>query len=268
MDSLQGDALSSLVDAITELVVKELELARAGEQVVAASMLAASPPPARPARGPRVLVAAGSEGVPEEAWSALAQAKARPSALVWTGFRQDQLPRSTAADWPLEARGSGWSKVVADYSAVVLLGCDLPTLGSIAALGAGGLPPAGAAVCAVAAGLPVFCESSALEKIRRHSARLAPGFVRTFEEGWRGAAGFGIEFGAATELSAFLARLGGASGGASPASKSGGRDVVTGEDVEAARRAGRRELLVGMGAIVTPLARQQAAEWGIEVKFQ
>lgn len=264
------ETMDSLVDAITELVIKELEKARGRSDSGAlqleptATVTAAKPPQPK---GARVLVVPGPEPVSEETWAALAGAQVRPGVLVWNSFRQDQLP-SSAARWPLEARGTGWSKIVGDYGAVVLAGSDLPTLGSIASLGAGGQPPAGLAVAAVAAGLPVFCEASVFEKIRRHSARLAPGFVRTFEESWRAASSFGIEFGSASELSAFLGRLGPKGSATAAAAKTGGRDVVTTEDVEAARRAGQKQLLVGMGAIITPLARQQASEWGIEVKFQ
>ena len=263
--------MDSLVEAITELVIKELESARRGSSAATPSPNGLATPPSESRslqpKGPRLLVVPGPEPVGEEVWSALGAAGLRPSALVWNGFRQDQLP-SPAAGWPLEARGTGWSKVVADYGAVVLAGSDLPTLGSIAALGAGGLPPAGVAVAAVASGLPVFCEASVFEKVRRHSARLAPGFVRVLEDSWRAASSFGIEFGAAAELSSFLGRLGPKGAATAAAAKTGGRDVVTTEDVEAARRAGHKQLLVGMGAIVTPLARQQASEWGIEVKFQ
>jgi hypothetical protein len=254
--------MDSLVEAITELVIKELEAVRKGTGAPAPAVSSQAPRP----KAARLLVVPGPEPVREEVWSALASARTRSSALVWNGFRQDQLP-AAAAGWPLESRGTGWSKVVGDYQAVCLLGSDLPTLGSI---GAGGLPPAGVAVAAVAAGLPVFCEAGLFERLRRHSARLAPGFMRAFEEAWRTVASFGVELGGPVELAAFLARRGAArgDGAAGPAAKSGGRDVVTGEDVEAARRAGQTVLSVGMGAIVTPLARQQAAEWGIEVKFQ
>lgn len=259
--------MDSLIDAITELVVKELERARGSGSAAATTATSPSEGQAARPKGPRLLVVPGPEPVGEEVWTAVAGAKVRPSALIWNGFRQDQLP-GAASGWPLEARGVGWSKVVADYAGVVLAGSDLPTLGSIASLGAGGLPPAGIAVAAVAAGLPVFCEASVFERMRRHSARLAPGFVRAFEESWRAASSFGIEFGAATELAGFLDRLGPRGAAPTTAPRAGGRDVVTTEDVEAAKRAGQRQLLVSMGAIVTPLARQQASEWGIEVKFQ
>ena len=263
--------MDSLIEAITELVIKELESARGvtTTATTATTNGAAAPVEAQAAqpKGPRLLVVPGPEPVSGEVWSTLEAGAVRPSAVVWTGFGQDQLPASIAR-WPLEARRTGWSKVVGDYGAVVLAGSDLPTLGGIASLGTGGLPPAGVAVAAVAAGLPVFCEASVFENVRRHSARLAPGFVRAFEDSWCAARSFGIEFGAAAELSSFLGRLGPKAATAAAATKTGGRDVVTTEDVEAARRAGHKQLLVTMGAIVTPLARQQASEWGIEVKFQ
>lgn len=261
--------MDSLIEAITELVMRELEAARGSDTVgppQAASAANSGPLLAAASQGPRVLVVRGGEAVDETLWQTVSSSGARPSLLVSDGA----VPASgLAAGWRTEGRRDGWSKAVTDYGAVVLLGSDLPTLGSIANLGAGGQLPAVVAVAAVAAGVPVFCESSVYERLRRHSARLAPGFMRTFEDQWRAVAGFGVELGTAAQLGVFLGRLG-SSGAAAPAAqaKGGARDVVTTEDVEAVKRAGQTQLLVGMGAIVTPLARQQASEWGIEVKFQ
>jgi hypothetical protein len=271
---LRCGLMDSLVDAITELVIKELEKA-GGTSPRGESPASAAPAPALPSRapsgqGPRLLVVAGPEPVPEQAWTGLAAARVSPSVLIWPGFPQPRLP-AQAARYPLETRDPqvGASRLVKDYAALCLLGSDLPVLGSLAALGSGGLAPAAVAVAGVSSGLPVFCESAVYEQVRRHSARLAPGFVRSFEEAWRQVVSFGVEMGTAAQLTAFLERLGGRAGGAAPAAttKGAGRDVVTTEDVEAARRAGLKTLQVGMGAIVTPLARQQAAEWGIEVKL-
>lgn len=250
--------MDSLVEAITELVIKELAAARG--QSVEKSLKPSA------AKGPRVLVVSGGEAVPDEIWGALSSAKVSPVLLTWSGFAQGQLPAS-AAGWPLEARQVGWSRHIADYRGLCLVGGDLPTLGAIAALGAGGTPPVTATMAALSTGLPVFCEASNFERIRRHSARLAPGLTRAFEEAWRTVASFGVEFGQQAELATYLSALGGGQAATPAAAKTGGRDVVTTEDVEAVRRAGGTTLSVGMGAIVTPLARQQASEWGIEVKF-
>lgn len=257
--------MDNLVDAITELVIKELEKASGSS---AASAAKTSTPAAPTTRGPRLLMVAGPEPVPDAVWTTVSAARVKPSVLVWDGFGQEQRP-DEAAGWHLETRSvdKGASRLVADYAGLCLTGSDLPVLGSIASLGAGAPAPASLALAAVAAGLPVFCEAAAFEKVRRHSARLAPGFVRAFEESWRTAASFGIELGTPAELEGFLQRLGGQTASGTAAAKATGRDVVTTEDVEAARRAGHKILQVAMGAIVTPLARQQAAEWGIEVKL-
>lgn len=202
-------------------------------------------------------------------WSALHEAKAlSPSAVIWNGHRQDQLPAGCSG-WKLESRTTKWNQIISGYKGLVLLGSDASVLGSVANLGAGGDPPASLAVAALGSGLPVFVDDHNYESLRRHSSRLASGFVRRFEELYRMVSSFGVEFGGASQLSAFLARF--SSGRATPASaasRSGGRDVVTVEDVEAVRRSGEKLLGVAMGTIVTPLAAQRAAEWGIEVKFQ
>lgn len=249
--------MDNLVEAITELVIKELALAK-GQAVPGGA-----PVPVPPAKGARVLVVRSGEAISPEVWSVFSAAKVSPVYLSLEG----SSPEPTPAGWPVESRRSAWSRWIGEYRALCLLGADLPTLGSIAALGAGGGGPAASVVAALSAGLPVFCEASSLERIRRHSSRLAPGLTRAFEEAWRTAASFGVEFGQGAELSAFLSALDGAKPASAAAAKSGGRDVVTTEDVEAVRRAGEKTLSVGMGAIVTPLARQQASEWGIEVKF-
>jgi hypothetical protein len=254
-----------LVEAITDLVLREL--AEAEVSPLAHSSLSA--PKSEPAResGSKVLVALGPGRADDGLWSPLTQAKAlNPCALVWNGGRQDQLP-GVCSGWKLEARTTNWPQVVTGYQAVVLLGCDISILASIANLGAGTAAPAQVAVAALASGLPVFMDNNPYEAFRRRSSRLASGFVRRFDEVYRMVGSFGVEFGGTAELPRFLGRLG--ETGAPPISaRSGGRDVVTVEDVEAVRRSGDKRLGLAMGTIVTPLAVQRAAEWGIEVVFQ
>jgi hypothetical protein len=43
------------------------------------------------------------------------------------------------------------------------------------------------------------------------------------------------------------------------------RPVVSADDVRAAHRRGQHRLVIGSGSIVTPLARDEAARWGIEL---
>ena len=252
--------MDSLVEAITELVMKEL----ASAQGVPAESAAVAP---SASSGPRLLVVPCGGSVDSEVWDGISASGVKPTVLVWDGFPKGQLPASVSG-WTVETRVVGFSRWIGDFRGLCLLGADLPTLGALAGLGAGGAPSAAASIAALTTGLPVFCEASAYESLRRHSARLAPGLTRVFEEAWRTVSSFGVEFGQVTELAAFLSALSGSKAATPASSKTGGRDVVTTEDVEAVRRAGGKVLAVGMGAIVTPLARQQASEWGIEVKFQ
>lgn len=255
--------LDKLVEAITELVVQELQ--SQDQPTVPQAEKSARP---GSGSGSKILVAPGPSEVEPALWQSLtAQEGLRFSALVWNGFRKDQLPAECSA-WGLETRTTGWSKVVSGYRAVCLLGADLSVLSSVAHLGAGTLPPAGVAVAAVASGVPVFIDERQFEQLRRHSARLPGGFVRRFEETWRTVASFGVEFGGTGALTAFLQQLGESGPVAGGAPRSRGRDVVTVEDVEAVRRAQGKVLSVAVGSIVTPLAHQRAREWEIEVKFQ
>lgn len=262
--------MESLIEAITELVLKELEQARSGAPEAPSGLAVAQGSESRSVSESTasVLVVPGPEAVSEDLWSPLQAEGLRPVALAWPGFRPESLP-AAARGWTAESRTLGWTKIVADYQGVVLLGSDLGVLGGLAQLGAGGGAPAALAVAAVAQGKPIFVESTGFEAIRRHSARLSAGFVRVFEQSWATALSFGLEMGQASDLARFLARLSRSPSGASamPVRQSG-RDVVTVEDVEVARRSGLTVLQVGFGAIVTPLARQCATEWGIEVRFQ
>lgn len=291
--------MDRLVDSITELVLKELSLEgppvamvgsslalspqdggdgsalSMGQESADASLAQVSLGPTEELlkassdvlrSGPKVLVVPGPESVEPEAWRTLAEAKVAPSFVVWQGFSRERALRDTKGGGLVEV-APGWMSMLSGVKALVLLGSDLGTLGALAALGAGGIAPSSLGVAAVAMGLPVFCGAAGFESVRRHSARLAPGFVRAFEEAWRLVASFGIELGGVPELSSFLGALGHPGNGSSGAGvKNQGRDVVTTEDVEAARRLGQTILGVSLGTIVTPLARQRAQEWGIEVK--
>lgn len=260
----------NLVEVITDLVLRELSGEPTGSVAAAQSSgPAAAKDLKAQGKGPRVLVAPGPGGVEQSLWTTFSENKAlRVSALVWNGYRQDQLPAS-CSDWSLEARSTNWGQVVSEYKSVVLLGSDLSVLGALANLGCGGCPPASVAIAGLSSGLPIFVDDGQYESLRRHSSRLSSGFVRRFEELFRIASSFGIEFGGSAQLAEFLRKTAGST--SSPVlaeSRSGGRDVVTVEDVEAVKRAGQAYLAVALGTIVTPLAAQRALEWGIEVRLQ
>ena len=252
--------LDKLVELITDLVLAELD----GQ--TEAPQPSTPPTPNSEQPGARILVCPGPLSVESALWKAVLEAPVSPSALVWQGFRSEQLG-APCKGWKLETRTGHWDKVASGYKAIVLLGADLSALSAIGNLGCGSSPPASVAVAGLAAGLPVFLEDGRYESLRRHSSRLASGFVSRFEEFYRIVSSFGVEFGGAGQLSSFLGRLGG-SAPASVSSRSGGRSVVTVEDVEATRRSGGKRMELAMGTIVTPLAAQRASEWGIEMVVQ
>lgn len=245
------------------MVLKELS-ASAVESPVAGL----NSPPAESSKGLPVLVATGPHSVQAPVWGSLFDCSGiSPVALAWSGGKPDRLPEGCAG-WRVETRTSNWTGVVSAYRAVVLLGADLSILGSLANFAGDGLAPAGAALAALAAGKPVFMEDHALEQFRRHSSRLPSGLVRRFEEFFRLVQSFGVEIGSGDRLSAFLSNLSSPVSASTVAARSSGRDVVTVEDIEAVRRSGGNRLQIALGSIVTPLASQKAAEWGIEVSFQ
>ena len=223
-----------------------------------------------PSGGPKVLVAPGPRPVGVSTWQCFAEsASVRFSGLVWKGFCQKRLSTRAPA-WSIEPASFDMTKLVGGYKGLVLAGSDLSVLSGIANLGASSMAPVSSAVASVSLGIPVFVHDSHLEQLRRHSSRLSAGFVRRFEELYRVAQSFGIEFGGDAAMSDFLARLSKLDqrSAAVSVTKSSGRDVVTVEDVEAVRGSSGNELRVAMGAIVTPLARQRASEWGVEIVFQ
>lgn len=249
-----------LVDAITELVLGEL----AAEQP-------SVPPPSVLGKGggdgPNLLLVPGPGSISKEVWERLNSVDSVSfSVLTWDGFPVERLP-SSARQLRSETRTMDWSKIASGYRGAVLFGADLGVLGGIAQLGAGGGPPAGLAVACLSSGLPVFVDNSPFETLRRHSSRLASGFVGRFEELYRTVASFGIDFGGVDELDRFLGQFTktGLTAATPVGARSSGRDVVTVEDVEAVRRSGSGQIMVAIGSIVTPLAAQRASEWGIEV---
>lgn len=264
--------LDSLVEAITELVIAELQGAASSPEAgtsFAAPSLSQAAQESLPG-GAKVLVAPGPRPVDDSTWSCLMGAESiRFSGLAWKAFCEKRFSRQVPG-WKVESVSPDMTALLEGYQALVLAGSDLAVLSGIANLGSSPMGPVGSVIASVSMGLPVFVHDGHLEQLRRHSSRLSSGFVRKFEELYREAQSFGIEFGGDTALGNFLARVGNVGQGSvlSPGSKSSGRDVVTVEDVEAVRDSGSTELRVAMGAIVTPLARQRASEWGVEIVFQ
>jgi len=258
--------LDNLVEVITELVLDQLAAADGG--FAPSTDVSVSVGSRGSKSGAKLLVVAGPQRTDSCLWESLGRADGVvPSVLDDSAGKR--LP-ALCSSWTVESRTLDWSGIVSDYKAVLLFGPSLPVLASIANFGDGNTASAGLAVAALATGLPVFIDDCAVRDFRRRSSRLAGGFVRRFEELHQVVSSFGVEFGGVSELPGFLDQLGGGgkAGSVSSAPRSGGRDVITVEDVEAVRSSGSKRIGIAMGSIVTPLARQRAEEWGIEVVFQ
>lgn len=237
------------MEAITEQVLAELR--------------AASPRPVFSTATPgqrRVLLCPGPAPVPGAVWEALATVDTVAwEAIVWEGFRADQmrLPGKTVVP-PAQ-----WSAAVQSAHAVVLASADVGVLGAVAGL-LTLRPPSAAAIEGVVQGRPVYICAESLELFRRHANRLPQGLLRVFAERRATVESFGVQILEAAQVAAALK----GEVRAPVAPSSGGRDVVTTEDLEALQRNGQKVLEVANGAIITPLARQAAVQMGIEVRFK
>lgn len=251
--------LDKLVEAITDLVLSELsEKAPVTPEVPLPIKKAAED------EGKPVLICPCGESVEPEFWASAQSVKSVSLRLVLPDGVSSPPACASWPRWTFKAT----TNQLGQSRAVLLAGADLPTLGGLANLGAVGGLGARLGIAAISSGIPLFVHDQHFEHLRRHSSRLASGFVRRFEELYRVVASFGVEFGGAAAAADFLRKAAGASGQGAIAARGSGRDVVTVEDVEAVRRAGDLVLKVSIGTIVTPLAAQRASEWGIEVKYQ
>lgn len=155
-----------------------------------------------------------------------------------------------------------WDELVHSMEAVVLPVFRLEILSRVASL-LSDVPASAAAVAGVMQGVPVLAGALEVDNLKRSSGRLPGPFLSLFHQHLRTVEGMGIQV---LENEALVRRLGAKV--AAPASAAGkGRDVITVSDLEAAARAGQKVLQVVPGTIVTPLARDKAAQMGIEVTF-
>ena len=155
-----------------------------------------------------------------------------------------------------------WDELIHSMEAVVLPVFRLEVVSRTALL-LSDIPASAAAIAAVMQGIPVLAWAHEVDQVKRASGRLPGPFLSLFHQHLRNVEGMGIQV---LETAALVSRLGVRV--AAPASAAGkGRDVITVSDLEAAARAGQKFLQLVPGTIVTPLARDMAAQMGIEVKF-
>ncbi|MBI3924881.1 MAG: hypothetical protein HY319_05020 [Armatimonadetes bacterium] len=240
---------TSLVDAITERVLQELE------------SLSVQDAPAAPApSGRKVLLCPGPGPLKGEVWTALREVPG----LAWIGAGAASEELGKALGCPISVVGAvkAWDELVSGVEAVVLPTVPLELLSRLATLLVDH-PAAAAAIEGVVQGRPVLACSDILDRYRRHAARLPGGLVSVFQQQVRTVEGMGIQL---LEGGALASAL---KGGKARRTSSGvGRDVLTMEDLESAIRAGASVLEVPIGTIITPLAREGASTAGIEVRFR
>lgn len=248
----------SLVQLITEMVMAELNRGAALE--AAPRLPAVSSEPAGASQHRKLLLVPAPAGDSHDpVWGALA---AVPD-VSWTAVRVPGVSESRfAARW-IDAPSS-WDELVHAQQAVVLPVFKLDTLSRLAMLLTDGAASS-AAVAGIMQGVPVFASAFEVDRIKRSSNRLPGPFLSMFHQHVRTVEGMGVQL---LEASALAQRLGAARVGAPPAgSPRAGRDVLTVSDLEAAARAGQKTLQVAPGTIVTPLARDVAAQMQIEVRY-
>ncbi len=251
---------NSLVALITERVVEELVRAAAG----GGTSGAAQPDPSAPGR--RVLLC-GAPGAAAEAsaWSPLrAVAGVRWVAVDWPGYPAARIVKGLGrVPDEVVPPPEVWDDLVHSVEAVVLPCAPLDVLARTALLLVD-YPPAAAVVSALIQGVPVLAGGDDAERLTRHSSRIPGGLLAVVQGHVRTVQGMGLRLEPPARIAAEL--TGGVTRSAN--SVSGGRDVVTNEDVLAALQAGKKVLEVAPGSIVTALARETAARGGIEVRFR
>lgn len=188
------------------------------------------------------------------------------SGIAWTGVRVPGVceKRVSQALGPLRWIDAPllWDELVHSMEAVVLPVLRLEVLSRVANL-LSDIPASAAAVAGVMQGVPVLAGALEVNHLKRSSGRLPGPFLSLFHQHLRTVEGMGIQV---LENESLVRRLG-AKVVALASAAGKGRDVITVSDLEAAARAGQKVLQVVPGTIVTPLARDKAAQMGIEVTF-
>ena len=258
---------SDLVGLITELVLAELgKSAPADAPAPSAPAPVSEPKPvARPKRLAMICPAPGSTVSQEPLWLALREISDLGWLLVRTpGVCLDQARQALGGGKIQEIDPpSSWDDPVSRVEAGIL---PVLTIDLMARLGLllSDQPAAGAAITAIVQGKPVLACASELNQVRRSSGRLPGGFLSVFHQHVRSLEGLGVQV---LEPPALANQLGRTKAASAPTASARGRDVVTVEDLEAVARAGQKKMMLSPGTIVTPLARDKAAQMGIEMSF-
>lgn len=255
---------NSLVALVTQLVMEELSKPSLG----AAATDSASPL-CEPSREFLICGAPGS-ACEQAAFDAMRLfTDVRWLIVDWVGYPAERMAKGLGVSLG-DRRFSEvitppelWDDLVRRAEAVILPFAPLDVLAKMAVLMVD-TPPVSASLAGLIQGVPVLFGADDAERLSRFSARITRGVVSVAQDHVRAVQGMGVIVETPTQL------VGHMTGGVAAlvSSSSGGRDVVTNEDVMAAMQAGKKAIEVTAGSIVTSLARESAERFGIEVRFR
>jgi len=183
--------------------------------------------------------------------------------VAWTAIRSSSFPEAGLAGVHWRDTPYLWEDVVSKVHGVVLPVVRLEHLARIATL-LSECSVSALALAGIAQGKPVLASSFEVERLKRSSGRLPGPFLSAFHQHLRTVESFGVKFLDSATLQRSLVQNQAVT---VTASMSGGRDVLTAEDLEAAVRSGQKVLQLAPGTIVTPLARERASQLNLEVRF-
>ena len=152
---------------------------------------------------------------------------------------------------------AGWEQKSRECDLLVLPNVGVGVLAKLALLIADE-PATAAALQFLIESKPVVAVCDEVKFLLSQEGRVPRPVLDVIRNHWRAAETLGIRLCALSELKSAM--------GSSPATKAGGRQIVTREDVEEMSRQGRKHMTCPAGSIVTPLAWEAAEKLGIELR--
>lgn len=253
-----------LVAMVTQLVLDELSKSEAGVGASASSETGdITAPPQR-----KVIVCGAPGSVCEKsAWEALRLLTGTHYIFIdWLGYPWERAPKNGwgAQKCEIMSPPELWDDLVHSADAVILPFAPMDIMAKVAQLIVD-TPPVALAVAGLIQGTPVFIGSDDADRWSRHASRIPRALIAVVQEHVRTVQSMGAVVDTPSQI---VAQLLGGVACLSPNKGAGGRDVVTNEDVLAVIQANNKVLEVMPGSIITSLARETAAKFGIEVRFR
>ncbi|MDO5297675.1 MAG: hypothetical protein Q4F00_13790 [bacterium] len=255
---------NQLVALVTQLVLDELSKSEAG---AGPGDLAQNANPQRPPQRKVIICGAPGSACEKSAWEALRLLTDTHYIFIdWLGYPWERTPKNGWGAQKCEIMNPPelWDDLVHSADAVILPFAPMDVMAKVAQLIVD-TPPVALAVAGLIQGTPVFIGSDDADRWSRHASRIPRAIISVVQDHVRTVQSMGAFVDTPSQIVAHL--LGGVA--CLSANKgAGGRDVVTNEDVMAVVQANKKVLEVMPGSIITSLARETAANFGIEVRFR